>query len=304
MLDGGGRILEINDSLSAWLQKPAADLAGRSFWEVLGLLYPGWTPELDKLRGCPAAFCRLDLQMIGTESQPSHWFNLEMARGPESCFVRLHSVLAPLMEMEESGWDDRWLSDSARREILGRFLRAEARLEGLTRRWPCVILSQRADFGVQSASPNIQELTGIAASDWQSQPHRFWQLVHEGDAPELQRQFKTAAETGAVTTNTYRIRHAVTGRVAYVLEHRQPVRTQNGLVVGYEVLWLDVTRQTIAERRLSTADWKQTLAVLTLGMAHDFTNMIAGIHSLSESFLAQMGLDHPFYEGLSLIKKN
>jgi PAS domain S-box-containing protein len=303
-LDCEGHILEISEPLCSWVQKSAADLAGQSFWEVLGVLCADWKPDLDKLHHCPTPFCRIDLQLSGTECQPSHWFNLEVARGPENCFARFNSVLAPLAEMEESGWDDRWLNDSARREILTRFLRAEARLEGLTRHWPCVILSQRPDFGVQSASPNIQELTGIAARDWQAQPQRFWQLVHEADAPELQRQFKHAAETGVVTTNTYRIRHALTGRVAYVLEHRQPVRTQNGLVVGYEVLWLDVTRQTIAERRLSTADWKQTLAVLTLGMAHDFTNVIAGIHSLSESFLAQMGLDHPFYEGLSLVKKS
>jgi nitrogen-specific signal transduction histidine kinase len=76
------------------------------------------------------------------------------------------------------------------------------------------------------------------------------------------------------------------------------------LLLGYEVVWLDVTRQTIAERRLSTAAWKETLAVLTLGMAHDFTNIIAGIHSLSESFLAQMDDNHPFREGLSLVKNN
>jgi two-component system cell cycle sensor histidine kinase/response regulator CckA len=70
------------------------------------------------------------------------------------------------------------------------------------------------------------------------------------------------------------------------------------------VVWLDVTRQTIAEKRLSTAAWKETLAVLTLGMAHDFRNIMAGIHSLSESYLSQVDERHPFQEGLSLIKKN
>ena len=45
-----------------------------------------------------------------------------------------------------------------------RLLRAEAQLEGLTRRWPCVIFSQRPDFSLQFASPNIQELTGIDAA--------------------------------------------------------------------------------------------------------------------------------------------
>ena len=168
-------------------------------------------------------------------------------------------------------------------------LRAEARLEGLTRRWPCVIFSQRPDFSLQFASPNIKELTGLDAADWcRPAADRFWEVVHESDAADLQQQFKRAVQTSQPVTNTYRIRHALTGRVAYILEHRQPAITRNGLLLGYEVVWLDVTRQTIAEKRLSTAAWKETLAVLTLGMAHDFTNIIAGIHSLSESFLAQM----------------
>ena len=157
----------------------------------------------------------------------------------------------------------------------------------MTRRWPCVMFSQRPDFGVQFASPNIEELTGISAGGLGRRPQLFWQLVHEADAAELQQQCKRAAQTGQAVTNTYRIRHALTGRVAYILEGRQPAISRNGLLLGFEVVWLDVTRQTIAERRLSTAAWKETLAVLTLGMAHDFTNIIAGIHSLSEQFLEQ-----------------
>jgi len=174
----------------------------------------------------------------------------------------------------------------------------------MTRRWPCVILSQRPDFVVEFASPNIEELTGVSPEGWAGRPQLFWQLVHEADAAELQRQFKQAAQTGKAVTNTYRIRHALTGRVAYILEGRQPAMSRNGLLLGYEVVWLDVTRQTIAERRLSAAAWKETLAVLTLGMAHDFTNIIAGIHSLSEQFLEQAPEGHPFHEGLGLIKKS
>src|SRR3984957_5017547 len=170
--------------------------------------------------------------------------------------------------------------------------------------WPCVIFSQRPDFSLQFASQNIKELTGLDSDDWCGQRDPFWELVHESDAADLRQQFKRAAQSNSPVTNTYRIRHALTGRVAYILEHRQPISNPPGLLLGYEVVWLDVTRQTIAERRLSTAAWKETLAVLTLGMAHDFTNVISGIHSLSESFLAQMDDQHPFHEGLSLIKKS
>src|SRR5580658_11313058 len=88
--------------------------------------------------------------------------------------------------------------------------------------WPCVIFSQRPDFSLQFASPNIKELTGLTAADWSGLRGRFWDLVHESDAAELQQQFKRAVQNGAAITNTYRIRHVGTGRVAYILEHRQP----------------------------------------------------------------------------------
>ena len=166
------------------------------------------------------------------------------------------------------------------------------------------MFSQRPDFSLQFASSNIKALTGLDAAEWCGNRDWFWEVVHESDAADLRQQFKRAAQSHSPVTNTYRIRHARTGRVAYILEHRQPIINPDGFLQGYEVVWLDVTRQTIAERRLSTAAWKETLAVLTLGMAHDFTNVIAGIHSLSESFLAQVDGQHPFFEGLSLIKKS
>ena len=303
-LDANGIILTANEPLANWLEKSLDSLIGQSFWDTLNALSPQWREALAQIRQSTRPFDRLNFKLSLGESHPSQWFTLEIARAPQNIFARLSSTLPPLAELEEGIWDEHLSNDAARREMFVRLLRAEARLEGLTRRWPCVIFSQRPDFSLQFASPNIKELTGLEAADWSSNRGRFWDLVHESDAAELQQQFKRSVSTGVAVTNTYRIRHANTGRVAYILEHRQPAISQSGLLLGYEVVWLDVTRQTIAEKRLSTAAWKETLAVLTLGMAHDFTNIIAGVHSLSESFLSSLAHDHPFYEGLSLIKKS
>jgi signal transduction histidine kinase len=303
-IDTNGAMLSVNEPLGIWLEKSPETLVGQSFWETLSALSPQWRESLADIQQSSRPFDRAHLKLQSAESHPSQWFILEVVRAPQSSFARLSSTLPPLAELEEGVWDEHLSNDDARREMFARLLRAEARLEGLTRRWPCVIFSQRPDFSLQFASPNIKELTGHDTEDWSNNRGRFWDLVHESDAAELQQQFKRAVTTGAAVTNTYRIRHAATGRVAYILEHRQPAISHNGLLLGYEVVWLDVTRQTIAEKRLSTAAWKETLAVLTLGMAHDFTNIIAGIHSLSESFLSGVGEEHPFYEGLSLIKKS
>jgi signal transduction histidine kinase len=304
ILDASGCVLAVNEPLSHWLERTQTELIGQNFWETLVTISSHWKESLVQVSQSASPFDRLNLKLASPDSQSSQWFFLETARHQGNCFVRMSSILPPLSELEESVWDEHLGNESARRETYMRLLRAEAQLEGLMRRWPCVIFSQRPDLSLQFVSPNIEELTGIPVTSWSSQSQHFWQVVHELDAVELQQQFKRAVRTGVDITNTYRIRHAVTGRVAYILEHRHPTISQNGLLLGYEVVWLDVTRQTIAEKRLSTAAWKETLAVLTLGMAHDFRNIMAGIHSLSESFLSQVDDRHPFQEGLSLIKKN
>ena len=304
VLDASGRVLEANESLLNWLEKSAAELAGQPFWELLGAISKEWREPLERLNQSGAPFARLDLNFSAADTTSAQSFILETARHDGTCFVRLNSTLPPRTELAEGIWDEHLQNESARRDMFVRLLRAEAQLDRLMRQWPCVIFSQRPDFSMQFVSPNIAALTGISAADWTSQPGRFWQLVHELDAGELQQQFKRSVQTGREVTSTYRIRHAQTGRVAYVLEQRQPTVSQNGLLLGYEAVWLDVTRQTIAEKRLSTAAWKETLAVLTLGMAHDFRNIMAGIHSLSESYLSQVTETHPFQEGLGLIKKS
>ncbi|HET7625018.1 MAG TPA: ATP-binding protein [Verrucomicrobiae bacterium] len=304
ILDSAGRMADANEPLCNWLETPRERLVGKCFWEIVEKLSTDRKPSLRCVQENSTPFARMDLKIRSADSQSSQWLALEIARGAENAFVRLSSILPPLAELEEGIWDEHLRSDSARREMFMRLLRAEAQLDSLMRRWPCVIFSQRPDFSLQFVSPNIEEMTGIAAADWRNSSQAFWRVVHESDAAHLQQQFKHAAQSGSAITNTYRIRHLPTGRVIYILEHRQPTISQNGLLLGYEVVWLDVTRQTIAEKRLSTAAWKETLAVLTLGMAHDFRNMMAGIHSLSESFLSEVDAKHPFHEGLALIKKN
>jgi signal transduction histidine kinase len=185
-----------------------------------------------------------------------------------------------------------------------RLLRAESQLESLTDQWPGVIFSQRADFTFRFVSPKIEELTGVPMPDWQMKPHLFWQVVYEGDAEELRRQLQHAQQLRQPMNCTYRVRNLKTGQISYVMEHRQPSLTQGGLLLGYQGVWLDVTRQTIAEGRLSSASWKETLSVLTMGLSHDFGNVMAGIHALTESFLDEVGAEHEFSEGLNSIKKN
>jgi PAS domain S-box-containing protein len=304
VLDAAGGLLEANDAMRGWLGLDGNQIPGTVFWDLLTDRCPTWRPGVHSLRQRLEPFTRVQWQLSMPGETNPRWFLLELARGAPGMFVRIASCLPPRPELAESSWDTYLGSDLARRDLFVRLLRAESRLEQLTEYWPGVVFGQRADGSFEFISAQAESLTGVAPSQWQRQSHWFWQVVHEADASELERQMQQAARTGRPVTTTFRIRHLQSGRVSYVLEHRQPLTSPGGLLLGYEGVWLDVTRQTIAERRLSSAAWKETLAVLTMGLAHDFGNVMAGIHSLSESFLDQLAAEHPFREGLELIKNN
>jgi PAS domain S-box-containing protein len=304
ILDSSGRITEINESFSQWLDQAEGGFAGRSLWTLLNERCPEWRDRLESFRAGEKVFSEIELKLPADPTQPAQWFRLELARHIAGCVVRFHSILPPLPELEETSWDQQLRNEFARREMFLRLLRAEAQLKSLTERWPGVIFSQRADFSFRFVSPQIEALTGVAVAEWQSKPHLFWHVIHEGDAEELRQQLKQGRQSGQTFTSTFRVRHAQSGRVAYVMEHRQPHVSRGGLLLGYEGVWLDVTRQTIAEKRLSSAAWKETLSVLTMGLAHDFGNVMAGIHALSETLVDQAGGDGEFNEGVALIKQN
>ncbi|MBL9127104.1 MAG: PAS domain-containing protein, partial [Verrucomicrobiales bacterium] len=303
VLDEEGRIATMNASLEAWLGMEAAKGGAASFWAVLRAQCPGWGERLDRIERGVEPYAAEDF-VSGTREDGRMWYRLEVARHRGMCHVRLGSILPPSAELSEAGWGRHVEGPTAMREMYLRLLRAEAQLGKLSEHWPGVIFSQRPDFSFDYVTGRIEELTGLTLEEWRHQPRRFWDVVHEADAVELQHQFAQAARTGQAMTTTFRVRNVRTGRGSYVLEHRRPTVSRGRLVLGYEGVWLDVTRQTLAEKRLTSAAWKETLAVVTMGLAHDFSNVMAGIHSLSESFHQELDATHPFWEGMGLIKKS
>lgn len=299
LLDSQGNIIEADSAFLNWLGT-GENQRGKPFGSVLCKRHPHWEARITEFLAQPAAFSRVEL--TDCADQPAQWYTLETAHTGGTRYMRLSSSLPPISERGEHGWDATLSSEAAQRQMYLRLTRAEAQLTNLGQRWPGVIFSQRPDLSFQFVNDRITDWTGISVAEWQRDPQRLRDVIHECDDGELQQQLKRSATTPGGSTATFRIRHIQSGRVTYVREHRDALISQSGLLLGYEGIWLDVSRQTIAERRLSSASWMETLAVLTAGLAHDFSNVIAGVQALSETFQAQLPLDHPFQEGLGLIK--
>lgn len=299
LVDVHGRIRRANDTLALWFGLAPLELVGCSLPQLLGRRQPGWETALRDFLATASDFDRLELPAEGGSA--TERLLVDVCRHEHDWFVRLETVLPPARDWEEIFPADRW-GRVAAHQAYQRLLRAEAQLENLNLHWPGILFSQRPDFSFRYISPRVEELTGVPPGEWRRSSDYFWRVVHESDVEMLMNRLRRADWPAEGGTLTYRVRHLQTGRVSYLWEYRQPLRTSTGLLLGYEGLWLDITRQTVAERRLLTMSWKETLGTLTLGLAHDFCNIMTGIISLSETYQAELEASSRLREGLELIR--
>ena len=302
LLDPAYRVVHANAELVNWLGIRQEEALGAPLDALLQRSCLGIEEVLRRAWSEASPCAEYHFQLLPPSQ--SQWFRLETARNRDGWFVRLSSTLPPLRDLVEDGGGGHQGEDPEKQHLRLRLLRAESQLEKLIQRWPGVLFSQRADFSFQYVNSKIEELTGVPPNAWRNQPRHFWEAVHEADVEAFKRHCEQAAQSPAGITTTYRIRHAVTGKVSYILEHRHAAVTKSGAVLGYDGFWLDITRQTIAEKRLSTTAWKETLALLTMGLAHDFSNLLSGILSLTELILSQTSAEDEHLPSLNLIKQS
>ena len=117
--------------------------------------------------------------------------------------------------------------------------------------WPGVFFRQRTDFSFEFLSPRIEEITGVPLAHWLNEPDTLWQVIHELDAEDLKVQMKHTAQSRQAVSSSFRVRNLRTGKIAYLSESRHAIVDQDGQLAGYEGIWLDVTQQTIIEKRLN-----------------------------------------------------
>ena len=197
IVDGDGILVRMDEAMQEWLELRSGPPAMSDFGSLLSRRGSETFAAYEMLRRSSGDFSKSQfcISMIGAAS--GQWMQMEIARFPGGYSVRLSSVLPPLNELEEATWDEHLRSDSARRSMFMRLLRAESQLDRLMKRWPGVIFRQRPDFSFQFVSQNIEALTGISVEDWCRLPGKFWEIIHDGDARELQDMLSKAAKTGA-----------------------------------------------------------------------------------------------------------
>lgn len=156
---------------------------------------------------------------------------------------------------------------------------------------------------VRYVSPGIEELTGRAPADFLADQHLWASLVIPEDLPRMREAFHRVL-LGESSEAVYRIRHALTGRIHYVLDRAAPVssRAETGdAVVRIDGILIDMTERVELELRLERSETLRSLGQLARDIAHDFNNLLVSILGHADLLAARLEPDSREARSLRLI---
>ena len=301
-------VLDANDLICAhrvaetdrWFYQEAK-LEGKTLRTLLVTLRPEWTNHL------PARLVDGETSLFLPEAipgSPACVLAVHRLRSGERLHVTLTPELAPSDSLRHAGLADLSPEPATLAKLFLRLRSVESRLDHYLSHLPGVVFNQRADLSFAFVGPGCESLLGIAPQSFAKDSQALLRLIHPSDERAYYHELDRHAESAKPFSLVYRVLNPTTGAYLHLLDVRSPVRAGSGLLLGYEGVWLDITRQKLAEHRLTTRTWKESLCTLTGGLLNDFSSAMTGIYSLSELYHNTLPLKHPLRDGLGLIKDN
>jgi signal transduction histidine kinase len=224
------------------------------------------------------------------------------------CGGQMHVTLAPELAprdlLKHAGIADFTPDAATFAKLFLRLRTVENRLDHYLSHLPGVVFNQRADLSFAFIGPGCEGLVGLESQSLNKDSHALLRLIHPSDERGYYQELDRNSAATKPFSLVYRVLNPQTGTYLYLLDVRSPVRSASGLLLGYEGVWLDITRQKIAEHRLTTHAWKESISSLTSGLLDEFSNAMTGIYSLSELYHKKLPNKHPLHDGLGLIKDN
>ena len=185
-----------------------------------------------------------------------------------------------------------------------RLQKAESRLNDYVRNFPGIFFTQRVDLTFSYLSNGIRKFFPTEYANFSRNGNLYLEKIVEKDREYFQSELKNNSISKMTFSLKYRIKLYPTNQLIHILDIRTPAITSGGKLLGYDGVLIDITRQSIAEHQLSNSVWRESLTTLTNGLVHDFSNLMAGIYSISELYHGMMEKDDPMANGMGQIKKS
>jgi len=183
-----------------------------------------------------------------------------------------------------------------RKEVEERLSQAELRYRTLVEQLPLVTYVRPLDIAEANiyCSPNVAELLGYTAHEWETDRDLLARIVHPDDRDDAIAAGERVRRTGEPYRGEYRYL-ARDGRIVWVQDETFLVRDEGGAPLGVQGYLLDITERKLAEQErdrlqaeLYHAQKIEAIGQLAGGVAHEFNNTLTAITAYSSLVLEQL----------------
>lgn len=298
-LDRRGRILTASRSLRPLVEHALLVERPPYLRDVLELLEPRWAralPEVGDWHGEEQALTLLE------HAEDAVGVELTLTPTEGGYIGLLHPRLAAPKALEEASVLDVPPLPQVWAEAFLRLKRAEGQLRSYHKHFPGVFFEQHPDLSLRSIGAYPGQPWGRLWREALLGGGRVLDLIDPQDRDSyIEATDRHRGQPGSFSVS-YRVHLPGLERPLHLLDIRTPRRLPSGVLLGFEGVWLDITRQAVAERCLTSAGWKENIAQLTAGLLHDFKNSMTGIGTSVEHFARSLEADHPWSESLQLVR--
>jgi PAS domain S-box-containing protein len=159
------------------------------------------------------------------------------------------------------------------------------------------------DIGkIMYVSPAYEQVWGRSCQELYQSPQAFLEAIHPEDRERVESEIAAAREQGIPWSHEYRIIRP-DGAVRWIRDRGFPVREDQGLVIMFTGVAMDITERKALEQQLLQAQKMEAVGRLAGGVAHDFNNLLMAITGYGELMRAKVFKDDPLHGYLENILK-
>jgi signal transduction histidine kinase len=295
-----GDTIDCADEISDWIGISKSKIINKNFHSLITKLLPQWGDVLKK-----KTHQRKLNQFFPIESNSLGVFlSIVPYKERELSIISISPALAPHDSLKNAFLGDIMKNPRAIANTLIRLQKAENRLDDYVKNFPGIFFTQRVDMTFSYLSQGIRNLFPSEYPKFSRNGNLFLEKIVEKDREYFQSELRQNSNRKVTFSLKYRLKLIPTNQLLYILDIRTPVITPGGKLLGYDGVLVDITRQSIAEHRVSNSVWREGLTTLTNGLVHDFSNLMSGIFSISELYYSMMEKDDPMSNGMGQIKKS